>query len=124
MKQIDQTRARERLDRRRQELEDLRDAFQREAVSPIEGAGGSELSSIDQHPADLATDTFERSKDVSILSTVERSLADVDFALDHLAQGTYGRCQVCGKEIGAARLEARPEARYCIEDQASVERSA
>jgi RNA polymerase-binding transcription factor DksA len=124
MKGIDATTARERLEQRRRELDDLREAFQHEAASPIEGAGGSELSATDQHPADLGTDTFERSKDVSILSGVERSLADVQFALDQLAVGTYGRCQACGKEIGRARLEARPEARYCIEDQSTVERTA
>ena len=73
MDRIDLSPARKRFKQRRRELEDIRDAFQRKAVTPIDGAGGSELSSIDQHPADLASDTFERSKDVSILSSVQRT---------------------------------------------------
>ena len=35
-----------------------------------------------------------------------------------LADGTYGKCEVCGKPIGAARLEAMPAARLCIADAA------
>ena len=123
MQKIEDKRVRERLEQRQTELEDIRRSFQQDTGSSIAGAA-AELSALDQHPADIATDTFERSKEVSILSTVERSLADVQFAMDQLAQGSYGRCQACGAAIGEARLEARPEARYCIDDQALAERSA
>lgn len=123
MQQLDTDTMRERLEARRRELEEIRDTFQMDTSAAMAGPGGSELSALDQHPADLGTDTFERSKEVSILSSVERSLADVQFALEQLALGTYGRCQACGKPIGEDRLEARPEARYCIDDQALAERS-
>jgi RNA polymerase-binding transcription factor DksA len=123
MQKLDVGDARERLTKRQAELEDLRRSFLHDDGSPMADTR-VEPSAGDRHPADVATDTFERSKEVSILSTVERSLADVSFALDQLAQGSYGRCQACGASIGTARLEARPEARYCIDDQALAERSA
>ena len=37
-------------------------------------------------------------------------------AMRKLDEGTYGICEVCGKEIPAGRLEAMPEAIRCVED--------
>ena len=42
-------------------------------------------------------------------------LAEVTRAEEKLADGTYGRCDVCGRPIGSARLEARPWATRCID---------
>jgi DnaK suppressor protein len=42
----------------------------------------------------------------------------VEAAIQRLEAGTYGQCEVCGKPIGAARLEAKPAARLCIADAA------
>jgi len=81
-----------------------------------------DLSGADQHMADAGTETFEREKDMSILSGVEAELADVEWALRRLADGSYGTCQACGRSIGAARLDARPATRFCIEDQSRKER--
>jgi RNA polymerase-binding protein DksA len=122
MSELDEHEIRARLERRRADLEELERSIQEDATS-TDGAGAN-LSSARQHPADLATDVFEHSKELSILSTIARSLADVGFALDRLTRGSYGRCEACGADIGAARLEARPEARYCIDDQTLAERSA
>lgn len=83
-----------------------------------------ELSVVDQHPADVGTETFEQTKGLSILEQVEAQLRDVERALARLDDGTYGLCEICGRPIEAARLEARPAARYCLEDQMSVERRA
>jgi DnaK suppressor protein len=85
---------------------------------------GAELSMVDQHPADVGSETFERDKEMSILYNVEAEMSDVDRALRRISEGNYGRCEACGRPIGAARLEARPAARFCIEDQARVERGA
>lgn len=35
-------------------------------------------------------------------------------ALDRIAEGTYGSCSECGKQIGAPRLEALPFTTVCI----------
>ena len=98
----------------KQELEGVRGEDQRESLE--------ELSSYDQHQADVATETFEREKDLSILDSVEGELADIEHALQRLDDGTYGTCEACGKPIGDDRLEAMPATRYCLDDQALAER--
>lgn len=83
-----------------------------------------ELSSVDQHQADIGTETFERSKDLSILDEVEAELAEIEHALQRLDEGTYGTCEACGKTIPDDRLEAMPATRFCVEDQAKAESEA
>lgn len=73
---------------------------------------------------DLGTGTFERERDLSILEQVEAELADVEHALRRLDEGTYGTCEACGRPIDEARLEVRPEARFCPADEEVAEREA
>ena len=75
----------------------------------------SELSSLDQHQGDIGTETFEREKDFSILEQLEAEISDLDTALRKIDEGTYGRCEVCSKEIDQERLEAMPGTRTCRE---------
>lgn len=65
--------------------------------------------------ADAAAATAERSEVLGIVENLKKLLADVDQALAKVADGTYGLCKSCGKEIGAARMEFRPTSRYCVE---------
>ncbi len=81
-----------------------------------------EPSSYNQHQADIATDTFDREKDLTMLDSVEGELADVEHALQRLDQGTYGTCEACGKVVPDDRLEALPATRFCLDDQAVAER--
>lgn len=60
--------------------------------------------------ADRAEDYGERS---STLGALELRLNDIDKALSLIKEGKYGNCQVCGKKIEEARLEANPSARTC-----------
>ena len=75
----------------------------------------SELSSLDQHQADIGTETFEREKDFSLLEQLEAEISDLDAALRKVDEGTYGRCEICSKEIEPERLEAMPGTRTCRE---------
>ena len=70
-----------------------------------------ELADYDQHPADTASDTFEREKDLSILDQLERELAELHAALERVDAGTYGVDENTGAPIDPARLEALPTAR-------------
>lgn len=74
-----------------------------------------ELSQYDNHPADTATDTYERGKDIALFEHINQELEDVEAALGKLENGTYGICEVSGKEISLERLEAMPTARTVIE---------
>jgi RNA polymerase-binding transcription factor DksA len=104
--------ARQQLEDERSRLEHVRDTFEHEHIhDETEDASTSELSHLAQHPADTASETFEREKDFSILEQVEAELADVERALSRLDDGTYGTCQACGGAIGDERLEAMPAAR-------------
>ena len=113
--------ARQRLMEEKDRLDGVRSTFDGEGdQSEAESLG--ELSSYDQHQADVGTETFEREKDLSILEQVEAELADVEHALRRLDDGTYGTCEVCGKTIPDERLEAMPATRLCLAHQAEAER--
>ena len=115
--------ARQRLAEERERLDEVRSTFDAEGLTDqSENDSVGELSSYDQHQADLGTETFEREKDLSILEQVEAELADVEHALRRLDEGTYGTCEVCGKPIPEERLEAMPATRLCLEHQAEAER--
>ncbi|HEX2057118.1 MAG TPA: TraR/DksA C4-type zinc finger protein [Actinomycetota bacterium] len=120
---MDDDRARQLLNEERARLEQLRDR-----IDNVGGEGQedsiSELSTVDQHPADAGTETFERSVELSVQEDVEGRLADVERALAKLDDGSYGTCEVCGAQIPDERLEAVPAARLCLEDQAAQERDA
>ena len=120
---MDMDLARQRLAEERERLDEVRSTFDAEGLTDqSENDSVGELSSYDQHQADLGTETFEREKDLSILEQVEAELADVEHALRRLDEGTYGTCEVCGKPIPEERLEAMPATRFCVEHQAEAER--
>lgn len=115
--------ARGRLDDERTRLGRIRDEFVADGLtSESEEDSLGELSSADQHQADVGTETFNRERDLSILESVQAELADVEHALRRLDEGTYGTCEACGRPIDENRLEAMPAARFCLEDQATAER--
>ena len=68
----------------------------------------------DEHDPEGSTIAFERSQVDALASQAERHLAEIDAALERLAGGVYGRCERCGRQIPADRLEARPTARTCV----------
>ena len=119
---MEQDDARDRLADERDRLEQVRAGFDAEHLhDESEDESTSQLSHMAIHSADIATETFEREKDFSILEQVEAELADVDHALRRLDDGTYGTCEACGGPIGDDRLEAMPAARFCLAHQAEAE---
>ncbi|MDQ4133725.1 MAG: TraR/DksA C4-type zinc finger protein [Actinomycetota bacterium] len=122
---MDPNDARERLLAERARLEGVRENFADEHLGDeSERESLAELSSFDQHEADIGTETFEREKDLSILEQVEAELADVEHAIRRLDEGTYGTCEACGRPISPERLEAMPATRLCHEHQLEAEREA
>ena len=114
--------ARARLLQEEERIEGLRQAADRLRAGAQE-AQERELSSADQHPAELATETIERELDSSVLQHAEAELAEVHAALKRLDEGKYGLCEGCGQPISEGRLEAMPATRYCVEDQAKLSRN-
>ncbi|MDD4666282.1 MAG: TraR/DksA C4-type zinc finger protein [Clostridia bacterium] len=72
-----------------------------------------ELSLYDNHPADVGDVTLERAKDLGLILFIEERLAMIDDALEAIAQGKYGICELCGQEISAERLQAIPYTTLC-----------
>jgi DnaK suppressor protein len=110
--------ARKLLEEERSRLQEVREGIHREESD----ADGGELSTIDQHPGDLGSETFEHEKNLSLLEQVNDELLQIEAALHRLEQGTYGVCQACGRKIAEERLEALPATRFCVDDQAKAER--
>jgi RNA polymerase-binding transcription factor DksA len=80
-------------------------------------------SGNDQHPAKEGTDAFAQERDISLLESFENEMDEVQAALDRLEEGTYGRCEICGRPIGDERLQALPATRYCIDHELAREQS-
>jgi RNA polymerase-binding transcription factor len=114
--QIDVEAVRRKLRAERERLIDMRRGLEETAADPT-----TDVSVVNQHPADAGSDTFERSKTLAILDRADRHLSDVDRALERLDRGNYGVCEACGEPIGPTRLNARPAARLCLRDQELAE---
>ena len=71
---------------------------------------------------DVATETFEREKELALESSVQGILEMVEEALKKVRDGTYGICDGCGKVIDGNRLRAIPYARLCIKCKEREER--
>ncbi|WP_048602568.1 TraR/DksA family transcriptional regulator [Rubeoparvulum massiliense] len=80
----------------------------------------TELSSYDNHPADYGDQYYEREKDSALLERSKQRVIEIEQALERLAEGKYGICQECGKEIPYERLDALPTASFCIDHSQMV----
>jgi DnaK suppressor protein len=83
--------------------------------------GGDELSDIDQHTADAATELHDAELDYSLVQRLERDLEAIERAEQRVEEGTYGRSIESGEPIPDGRLEAVPWAEYTAEEQARVD---
>ncbi|MEK4627798.1 MAG: TraR/DksA C4-type zinc finger protein [Solibacillus sp.] len=75
-----------------------------------------ELSTLDNHPADLATELYDREKDLALKVHSEDLLSQVNSALERMENGTYGVCTKCHEDIPYDRLVAIPYTEFCIND--------
>ncbi len=85
-------------------------------------AEGSEASAFGMHQADAGSDAYDRDFALSLLSQEQDALYEIDQALKRIDLGTYGVCEMSGKAIGHARLEAIPFARFTVECQSQLEK--
>ena len=77
-------------------------------------AASRDSNADDEHDPEGQTIAYERSQLSSLIERAHAHLARIDTSMAQLADGGYGRCEVCGEPIPAARLEARPTARTCV----------
>jgi RNA polymerase-binding transcription factor DksA len=86
-------------------------------------AEGSDASGFGMHTGDAGSDAYDRDFALSLLSQERDSLFEIDAALKKIQDGAYGLCELSGKPIPHARLEALPFARYTVECQADLEKN-
>jgi DnaK suppressor protein len=87
-------------------------------------AEGSEASAFGMHQADAGSDAYDRDFALSLLSQEQDALYEIDEALKRIELGTYGKCEMSGKPISRARLEAIPFARFTVECQSQLEKQS
>jgi RNA polymerase-binding transcription factor DksA len=73
------------------------------------------------HPADAATDSFDRDLVLGLASFEQGGLYEIDAALRRIDDGTYGLCELTGRPIPWKRLEAVPWTRFSVEAERRVE---
>lgn len=78
-------------------------------------ADGEAAPDFDENFADSAQVTAEQVENATLAASLRDQLNDVEAALERIDAGSYGTCEVCGTKIGAARLEAMPATRFCID---------
>jgi DnaK suppressor protein len=67
-----------------------------------------------QDQADLGATSFERDQELTVLNSERDMLFQIDRALEHIQDGTYGVCETCGEPIGKMRMMAFPRAILCL----------
>jgi RNA polymerase-binding protein DksA len=118
---IDTEHFRKRLQEERKRVKEAIDYLHEENPGNVQDE--TQDSTADNHPADVATVTFDRELDYSLEENEERLLAAIDAALARIDDGTLGICSACGQPIGEERLEALPWTTQCIDCKRKEERA-
>jgi DnaK suppressor protein len=106
------------LDKRRELVGDM-SQMEREA---LRSSGGTNLSTLPLHMADMGTDNYEQEFTLGLVEKDRGLLREINSALAKIQNGTFGICEGTGKPISKPRLEAQPWAKYSIEYARQMER--
>ncbi len=104
-----------------QRLVDLRDQLVRQ-MNGLAEESAQEMAGYSLHMADSGTDNFDRDFALSLLSSDQDAIYEIEEALKRIEKNTYGICELTGKPIPKTRLEAIPWTRFTVQAQAQLER--
>ena len=96
----------------RASLEEERAQLKHQLAELNSDSGGMDF---DENFADSGQVGAQQGEALTLARSLHDQLDDVERALRKIDEGTYGRCENCGKEISEPRLEAMPAARHCID---------
>ena len=91
-------------------------------MSGLAKESAQEMAGYSLHMADSGTDNFDRDFALSLLSSDQDAVYEIEEALKRIEKKTYGVCELTSKPIPKARLEAIPWTRFTVEAQAQLER--
>ncbi len=94
----------------------------RDQMSGLAKESQAEMESYSLHMGDSGTDNFDRDLALGLLSSDQDALYEIEEALKRIEKGTYGVCELTGKPIPRARLDAIPWARFTIEARMQLEK--
>jgi len=98
----------------RRRLETERENLLEELKTTASLTGGRQEGSLYSEQGELATEIVEVEKRLILEKRMRDQLAEVERALHKFDEGTYGLCDICGRPIEPARLEALPQANLCL----------
>ena len=108
------------IERYRRQLRALTTRMQSDAMAVTEqiregsgGQSGGALSNAPMHLGDMGTDEYLQDMNATLLENEEFLSNEIREAFDRIENGTFGRCENCGKPIPKERLDAIPYARWC-----------
>jgi len=102
-------------------LLELRDQLMRQ-MNGLAKESAQEMAGYSLHMADSGTDNFDRDFALSLLSSDQDAIYEIEEALKRIEKNTYGICELTGKQIPKSRLEAIPWTRFTVQAQAQLER--
>ena len=102
------------LDKKKRILSDVIQLEEEGLNKSLKEASG-DITGYSTHSADSATDSAEREVILTLASSEQKLLRDIDHALIRIEKGTYGTCELCNCRISDGRLEAKPESVLCID---------
>ena len=91
-------------------------------MSGLAKESAEEMPGYSLHMADSGTDNFDRDFALSLLSSDQDAIYEIEEALKRIERNTYGICELTGKPIPKARLDAIPWTRFTVEAQAQLEK--
>ena len=99
------------------ELEKKLIEMKSEIISSLETTSKIESDRDIGDEIDDVTQTMEKEIAFDLSENEKHILKEIDIALSKIAKGTFGICELCGKEIEHKRIKHIPYARYCIKCQ-------
>jgi len=96
--------------------------IEKDTLNQSQRDASGDLSGYSFHMADVATDNFDREFNLDIASGEQKSLNDIEVALQKIEEGTYGKCEMCEAKISIERLKAVPYAKLCVKCKQEEER--
>ena len=102
-------------------LLELREQLLRQ-MNGLAKESAQEMAGYSLHMADSGTDNFDRDFALSLLSADQDAVFEIEEALKRIERNAYGVCELTGKQIPKARLEAIPWTRFTVTAQAQLER--
>ena len=99
------------------------DLHTRETLKKSNKEESGDIASYSQHMADSGTDNFDRDFALSLVSTEQEALVEIEEAISRIFDGSYGVCEITGEPISKERLMAVPFTKHSLEGQKQLEKN-